>query len=49
VTDFRDIADDFRSRLIEKLAELINPSTSFKPTKETDHCKYCDYKLLCGK
>jgi len=49
VTDFREIADDFRSRLIEKLAVLINPSTSFKPTQETGHCKYCDYKLLCGK
>lgn len=49
IMDFATIADDFKQRLIEKLAELIDPNHEFKATEVTDHCKYCDFKEICGR
>lgn len=49
VTDFRTIAGEFREKLTGSLSKLIDPSNEFMPTEVEDHCKYCDYKLLCGK
>lgn len=49
VTDFREIAGEFKEKLVEKLSDLINPSKCFETTEVDDHCRYCDYKLLCGR
>lgn len=47
--DFTPHAAEFRDKLIEKLSEILDPETTFEPTQVTEHCKYCDYKLLCGR
>lgn len=49
VTDFRKIAGKFKDKLIMLLAEIIDPHNNFKPTANNNHCKYCDYKILCNK
>lgn len=49
VYDFRSIASEFREKLTEKLSELLDPTQPFRPTAIEDHCKYCDYKSLCGR
>ncbi len=49
VTDFRELAVPFRERLVSGLAQLIAPDVPFAPTLVADHCKHCDYRLLCGR
>lgn len=49
VSDFRDYVDDFKKRLVNLLAEIIDPNNKFERTEYlSDHCKYCDFKALCG-
>lgn len=49
ITDFHSIAKDFKDMLINNISEMLSPNNNFEPTKIEDHCKYCDYKLLCDK
>ncbi len=50
LTDFRDCADEFKKKLSNFLnEELFNPEKPFEATSNDKHCKYCDYRLLCGK
>lgn len=49
VTDFRPFAEKFRKRLIERLEEIVDPANPFTPTEAKEHCKYCDFRLLCGR
>ena len=36
-------------RLEGLLAELRNKDVPFRRTAETDACKYCDFKMICGR
>jgi len=50
VTDFaQQHEQEFRERLQTLLEELVNPEVPFTQTPFDDHCKYCDFKRLCGK
>lgn len=50
LTNFRVCADEFKKKLSDFLnEELFNPDMPFKATSNDEHCKYCDYRLLCGK
>ncbi len=50
LTDFRDCADEFREKLSDFLNdELFDLDKPFEGTSNDKHCKYCDYRLLCGK
>jgi len=44
-----DLTDDFETSLKEMLTEIFNPSIPFRRTEEFDHCKYCDYRQICGR
>ena len=36
-------------RLQELLAEIADTSVPFRRTEDTDSCKYCDFKTICGR
>lgn len=47
--DFREIADEFRKRFTQLLAEMLNPATPFTATPVANHCRSCVFASLCGK
>ena len=49
ITDVTVYEDDFFKNLIEKLEEIHNPNIPFAPTDNTNSCKYCPYKQICGR
>ncbi len=49
VTRFQTIAPEFKQGLIDLLAEIIDPDKPFQPTEIAEHCKYCDFRRICGK
>lgn len=49
VKDFHTIAMDFKEKLINLLADIIDPNKPFSPTENYRNCTYCDYKSICGK
>ncbi len=49
VTDVTVYEEDFLRNLTEKLEEIHNPNIAFTPTDNTDSCKYCPYKQMCGR
>ena len=36
-------------RLQGLLAEIADTSVPFRRTEDTDSCKYCDFKTICGR
>lgn len=44
---------DFDNKVMEKLeglfAEMMDTGTDFRRTKDSDTCKYCDFKKICGR
>jgi hypothetical protein len=49
VTDICDIKEEYMIRLDAVLKEIFDKSVPFKPTCNSDTCKYCDYRKICGK
>lgn len=49
LTDVRPLRNDFEEALRKVLQELFDPQIPFTQTQETTICRYCDYRLLCGK
>lgn len=49
VTDIRDIKEEYMIRLDAVLKEIFDNNIPFKPTCNSDTCKYCDYKEICGR
>lgn len=49
IMDFHPLAEEFKQRLTEKLAEIIDPDHDFVATTQKEHCKYCDFRELCGQ
>ena len=45
---FQQMAGQFREKLCDTLAEIIDPDTPFEPTHFDNYCTYCAYQLLCG-
>lgn len=45
--NFQSIADEFQSRLIELIAEILDPGKPFVPTTCGRFCKTCPYFSLC--
>lgn len=41
--------DNFKNQLAETLAEIFDKKTPFSQTKNTNNCKYCEYKEICGQ
>ncbi len=39
----------FETKLQEMVSEIMNPHLSFTQTEETDNCKYCQFKAMCGR
>ena len=48
-TDFRAYAEEFKSKLIDLLKEIIDPQNPFVCTNYKDTCKYCDFCDMCGR
>lgn len=48
-TDFRAYAEEFMSKLIGLLSEIIDPKNPFECTNNKDTCKYCDFCDMCGR
>lgn len=48
LTNFKNIAPTFRERLTALIAEIIHPNNTFPRHENKHHCKWCDYKELCG-
>lgn len=46
-TDFRAYAEEFKSKLIGLLSEIIDPKNPFECTNNKDTCKYCDFCDMC--
>ena len=46
ITD--ELMADFEAHLSDLIAEILNPEVDFDALCETDRCKYCDYRALCG-
>ncbi len=40
---------DFEAALREKLRELFDPNTPFRPCEEPELCTYCDFKAICRR
>lgn len=47
LTDFLSIREEFKDKLHDLLAEMLNPSIPFRPTTVERNCKNCHYKNLC--
>lgn len=44
-----DLLDEFEDHLETFLEQIFDDNVGFKQTDNIDHCKYCDYKIVCGK
>lgn len=44
-----DVGAFTENLLSEKLSELLDESVPFRQTEENKFCRYCDYKLMCGR
>ena len=49
VTDIHTIKEEFMKHLDGVLSEIFDEKIPFKPACDSDKCKYCDYKKICGK
>ena len=43
------LREDFEQRLREKLLELFDFSTPFRPCEDREICRYCDFKSICRR
>lgn len=49
VLDYRDYREEFNSRLIETLDDLLDPDVPFAAPADNDACKYCDFLDICRR
>ncbi|MDR3705104.1 MAG: PD-(D/E)XK nuclease family protein [Paludibacteraceae bacterium] len=49
INDFRDLAEEFETALLQKLGELFDPSIPFEQTTNEKACEWCDFKGMCGR
>ena len=49
VTDYREINDTFMELFSAHMKRLFDMSVPFIAAENDDHCKFCNFKPLCGK
>lgn len=49
LSDYRDLNDRVKQELAARLAPLFDASTPFKPSPHPSHCRFCNYKSICGQ
>ena len=42
-------SDEVKTRLKSLLDEINDPATPFKRTEDAKTCKWCDFKIICGR
>ncbi len=47
--DSEPLADAFCNRLHMLVDEIFDQDVPFRQCANADHCRYCDYRLLCGR
>lgn len=45
----KEVLDAFEEQLKFIIADLYNPHQDFRQTEDHDNCKYCSYKMICGR
>lgn len=48
IADYREFNDKVMELLRERLGELFDRDVPFRPTPHPTHCKYCNFKSICG-
>ncbi len=48
LTDYREFAEQIKSELTDKLKTLFDKNIPFRPEPHSSHCKYCEFKSVCG-
>lgn len=43
------LSEQFEERLMSLVKELFDTSIPFRQCGNVDHCRYCDYRLLCNR
>lgn len=49
LSDYRDLNDEVLGALAERLAPLFDRVTPFRPSPHQSHCRFCNYKAICGQ
>lgn len=49
LSDYRELNDEVLGELAERLAPLFDPTVPFSPTPHPAHCRFCNYKSICGQ
>lgn len=49
VTSYQPYRDDFSELLTQLIADLFDPQTTFDQTTDTERCRHCTYKGICGR
>jgi CRISPR/Cas system-associated exonuclease Cas4 (RecB family) len=44
-----EVIDEFEQNLVGLLTDLLDKDIPFKQTEDTDRCKYCNFKAICGR
>lgn len=50
--DYRDLADEFRSLLAERLSSFFNPDVPIsqcEPSPNGGPCRFCEFRVLCNR
>jgi hypothetical protein len=48
IEDYLDFNDEVLEMLEKRLAPLFDKETPFMPTPNERHCKFCNFKVICG-
>ncbi|WP_295732280.1 PD-(D/E)XK nuclease family protein [uncultured Muribaculum sp.] len=49
LSDYRDLNDKVKQELAARLASLFDATTPFTPSPHPSHCRFCNYKSICGQ
>lgn len=49
IVDVNAFYDEFMGLLRNLVAEIFNPQVELRPTSNRDICRYCAYRVLCGR
>lgn len=49
IDSYKQVAEEFRARLVELIKEILNPDIDFYPTPDEKKCQYCVFTEICGR
>ncbi len=49
LTDYREINPEFKSRLYDLVNEIFDPKVPFTQATDDSACKFCKFKIICGR